>query len=437
MLLYNAKILTMTSENPTLLHGAVGVVGNRIALVSDSPSEIAQFEAEHPTLRKIDCQGRVLMPGLINTHTHVAMTLQRSSGDDIELMAWLNETVWPFEALQTDDDIEAGARLGIAEMLLGGTTTFVDMYWSEHAIANAAEDLGIRALLGESTLDGERMEIFEQNILRLVERTKSCDRLSTVIAPHAPYTCCPDTMKRCAELSEQLSLPINTHLAETRSEVETIKEVYNQTPTEYLDSCGVLTPSTILAHSIYLNDKDIEIVKSRGAHIAHNPQCNMKISSGVAPIVKMHAEGINCTIGTDGVCSNNDLDMWDEMRTASFLHKLSSGDPTSLKAYEVLKMATTNAAKAIGHQGELGVIAQGALADMIVVNTSKPHYRPHNDIISSLVYCGKAADVQWVVVNGELLVDNYELTTCDVESLCQDVESRCQRIFKALGRSDS
>ncbi len=433
-LFFNAKVLTMTEEIPSLSLSAVGVVGSRIELVTSSLEEIAAFEKKHPTLRKIDCKGKLLMPGLINTHTHVAMTLQRGTGDDVELMEWLNNIVWPFEALQGDDDIEAGARLGIAEMLLGGTTTFVDMYWSEYAVASAVEQMGIRALLGESCLEGDRMTNFEQNLPKLIEKAAQCERITVAVAPHAPYTCSPAILERCAELSEEHNLPIIIHLAETKDEEQTIRELYDLTPTEYLKRSGVIKPSTVLAHGIYISDSDIEIIKECGAHIAHNPQCNMKISSGVSPLPQLLAQGVSCTIGTDGAGSNNDLDMWDEMRTASFLHKLTAGSPTVLPAYEVLKMATVGAAKAIGREGELGIIAEGALADIIVVNTSRVHYRPHHDIVSSLIYCGKAADVECVMVAGELLVQDYSLLNCDIEAICCDVEQRSRAIFSSLGR---
>ncbi len=428
-LFFNAKILTMTQECPSLLEGAVGVVGSRIALVSSSVSEIEAFKAEHPTAQLIDCRGKLLMPGLINTHTHVSMTLQRGTGDDVELMDWLGKIVWPFEGKQRDEDIELGARLGIAEMLLGGTTTLVDMYWSEHFVASAVEKMGIRALLCESCLEGERMENFERNLPLLLERAKGSERITAGVAPHAPYTCSPAILERCVALAREHSLPLTIHLAETLDEHNIVMERYAMSPTEYLDKHGVLSPSTIIAHSIHLSDSDVEIIKERGAHVAHNPQCNMKISSGVARIPYLAEQGVNCTIGTDGAGSNNDLDMWDEMRTASFLQKLTCASPTVMKAYDVLRMATVGAAKAIGREGELGVIAQGALADIIVLDTNRAHYRPQHDLISSLIYCGKAADVEHVMVGGELLVEGFTLKGCDLEEICTQVESRSRELL--------
>lgn len=421
----------MTTAEPILMLGAVGVVDSRIALVSQDQPRIEAFEAQHPQCRKIDCLGKILMPGLINTHTHVAMTLQRGMGDDVELMPWLNNIVWPFEARQSDDDIEAGARLGIAEMLLGGTTTFMDMYWSESSVAKAVEELGIRAVLGESCLEG-MMESYEQKLTKVLEHAAKCDRITAIVAPHAPYTCPPAVLDRCRELAEQHNLMTHIHLAETRDEVKTINELYGLTPTQYLDKFGFLTDSTILAHSIYLTEEDIELIKLRGCSIAHNPQCNMKISSGVAPLPALLKAGVRVTIGTDGVCSNNDLDMWDEMRTASLLHKLTSGSPTVLPAYEILKMSTIEAAKAIGRQGELGIIAEGALADIVVLNTNRIHYRPHHDLISSIIYCGKAADIEYVMVDGKLLVEEYQLLGVDIEAICSDVEVRSRTIIDSM-----
>lgn len=421
----------MSESTPSVFEGAVGVVGNTIAMVSADSSVIDAFCSEHTDAQVVECGGKLLMPGLINTHCHVAMTLQRNSGDDIELMEWLNDTVWPFEARQSDDDIVAGARLGVAEMLLGGTTSFVDMYWSEHRIAEAVEELGIRAVLGESCLEG-RMPIFEKNLAELVEVAKGSSRITAAVAPHAPYTCPPAVYKRCVELAEQHDIPLITHLDEAPSEREMIGANYNLSPTEYLDAQGMLTPSTIVAHSIHLSSKDVEILAERGAHVAHNPQCNMKIASGTAPITSYFEAGVNCALGTDGVCSNNDLDMWDEMRTGAFLQKLSNARATVMPAYQMLQMATVNGAKAIGAEGRLGVIKEGALADIILLDITRPHYRPLHNVASAVLYCGKAADVATVMVDGKILVDNYTLLGVDVESLCKDVEERSAKVFKEL-----
>ncbi len=411
----------MQGTSPELFEGALGVENNRITLLSSDASRIEEFRSAAD--RVIDCSGRLLMPGLINTHCHVSMTLQRGLADDIELMTWLNDYVWPFEAKQNDDDIELGAELGIAEMLLGGVTSFIDMYWSEHRVAQVAERMGIRALLSECYLDG-KMESFEQQLPLLIEATRGSSRVRGAIAPHAPYTCPPELIRRGVELSHEHNMPLNIHLSETTAEESIMAEKYGKSATQYLDELGALTSSTIVAHCVHLSDEDIATLSERGVSAAHNPQCNMKISSGVAPSTKMLSQGFNTCIGTDGVCSNNDLDMWEEMRTASFLQKLSTMSPLSLPAYEVLRMATVNGARALGMEGELGVLREGALADIIAVNISKPHFYPRHDIVSSLIYCAKAADVEMVMVDGEIRVENSTLLNVDVMDICERAEKR-------------
>lgn len=431
-LFINAKILTMCTSEATLIEGAVGIVGQHIALVSDQVARIEAFKASHADARVVDCKGKLLMPGLINLHTHVPMSLQRNSGDDIELMQWLNELVWPFEARQDDDDIEAGTRLGIAEMLLGGTTTFVDMYWSEPRIAKVCEQMGIRALLGQSFFEPS-MELSTKHLAELVEVTKGSTRIRPAVAPHAPYTCPPAVLESCVAMAKEYDLPLIIHLDEAPSEHGIIAERYDGlSPTEYIDKYGVLTPSTILAHCIHLLPSDIQILAERGSHVAYNPQCNMKIANGMASISEYQKAGINCGVGTDGVCSNNDLDMWDEMRTGAFLQKLATGNATTIPAYKMLEMVTVCGAKALGMEGKLGVISEGALADIIVVDTSRPHYRPMHNIASALVYCGKAADISTVMVDGIILVDNFKLLHEDIEAICSDVERRSARIFEQM-----
>ncbi|MEG0789930.1 MAG: amidohydrolase [Alistipes sp.] len=432
LLFTNCTILPMTATGnaPKTFSGAVGVVGNRIALVTADASALAAFRAAHPDLHETDATGMVLMPGLINTHCHVAMTLQRSYADDIALMEWLNDYIWPFEAQQTPDDIVLGAELGIVEMLLGGVTSFVDMYWHEDRIVEPVKKLGIRAMLGCSYLDSNMPE-FERAFHAALVNAEGCSRIQIAAAPHSGYTCSPENLQRGMTLCREHGLHFITHIAETDDEVRIIREKYGKTPVEHLDALGVLTDRTIGAHCIHVNDSDCAILKQRGVAVSHNPQSNMKISSGVAPIEQMRAEGLLCTIGTDGTCSNNDLDMWEEMRTASFLQKSATGDPCATPAYEMLKMVTINGAKAIGCEGELGVIREGALADLILVDLQKPHLQPIHDLVSNLVYCGKASDVDTVVVDGRLIVEHRTIKGLDLSRLYREVDRAVQRIVHA------
>ncbi len=422
-LLYNSQLLTMLSEE-IVADGVVGVVGDKIAFVGQGDADVERFLARYPQSQKIDCRGRLLMPGLINTHTHSSMSLLRNLYEDMELMEWLQSYVWPFEAQLSEDDIEAGARLSIGEMLMGGTTTFVDMYFSMARVARATQSMGMRALLAETLIVG-REESFVKNVESLVNEVKGSDLVKAGVAPHAPYTVPPQSAEVALAESKKYNLPISTHLCETAAEPQMV----GSDPVKYFDECGFLTLTTILAHCVYMDAQAIELIKSKGCSVAHCPESNMKLASGVAPLVEMHRAGVNCTIATDGVCSNNDLDMWGEMRSAALLQRVATLSPTAISTFEILKMATVNGAKAVGMEDKLGVIKEGALADIILVDISKPHHRPRHNLISSLVYCAKPSDVVLTMVAGEVVVKDGALVKHDIEQICADVESRSERIL--------
>lgn len=435
-LITSCIVLPMTAEGggTEYFTASVGLCGGKICLVSDDKGRIESFRrscAESGNgLTEIDGRGKLLMPGLINMHTHVAMTLMRSYADDMPLMPWLHERIWPFEARLTRDDIYVGARMGIAEMLLGGTTTFTDMYWHENAVGEAVERMGIRAVLSPCFIDSN-MEAFEQDMELSVRLAASCDRLSVMVAPHAPYSCSSENIRRGIEVADRYGVGIHSHIAETKSEVESIASAAGLTPVQYVDSLGMFERPAVAAHLVYVDDRDIEILASKGVAAVHNPQSNMKLSSGIAPMWKMMQRGVNVCIGTDGASSNNDLDMWDEMRTAALLQKAAGDDPCVMPAYEVLKAATVNAAKAIGRQGELGIVAEEATADVILVDLQRPHLQPCHDIVSTLVYCGKASDVDTVFVAGRRLVAGGRLVECDQ---MQFVEETNRRVAEILAR---
>lgn len=430
-MLAGGEILTMAQEpnSATIEAPKVGWVATqdgKIALVTYDKSEADKFLADNPACNVVDCSGMVLMPGLINTHTHVSMTLMRNMTGDMELMEWLNDHIWPFEALQSEDDITAGAKLGMAEMILGGTTAFVDMYWTEVAVAKAAEQMGMRALLAESVLDG-REDSFKENLARLVERCKGSELLRPAVGPHAPFTCSPATMKLSVETAKKYDTPLTIHISESPSEQPMVAERYGVTPTEYTAKHGALTNRTIIAHAVHLTDNDIEIIAKSGASVAHNVQSNMKLASGVAPITELVRRGVNCTVATDSASSNNDLNMWEEIRTTPFLQRVVSLDPMAISGYDVLYMATRNAARAIGYTNdELGIIRTGALADIIAVDLTAPHMRPRHNTISALVYCATAADVRHVVIGGELRLKDRALVNAPatLEQIINDAESR-------------
>lgn len=429
LLFIRATVLPMTAlgGHPRTFTGSVGISGNRIISVAPNDPEGTAFLQEYPQAQVIDCRGKLLMPGLINTHCHAAMTLQRSYADDIALMEWLHNYIWPFEAHQTPDDVVLGMTLGIAEMLLGGVTSFVDMYYFEDHCVEPVKRLGIRALLGCNYFDSNIEEVFVQ-LERAVELTQGCKRVRIAVAPHSGYTCSPENLKRGKEFCCRHNLRFMTHIAETHAETRIIDERYGCSPVQHLDSLGLLDDRTIGAHCVHIDDKDIATLAATGVAVSHNPQSNMKISSGVAPIERLRAAGALVTIGTDGPCSNNDLDMWEELRTAAFLQKSATADPVALPAYEALKMATVNGAKALGHTSDLGVIREGALADVILVDLCKPHLQPIHDVVSNLVYCGKASDVDTVVVDGELVVENRRLRGVNLPQLYAAVAETVARI---------
>lgn len=427
LLLLHPTIVPMTSVCDRPYVASVGIAGNRIVLISNDESALDRFRADHAGCREIDCTGRILLPGLVNTHGHIAMTLQRSYADDIALMEWLNERIWPFEARQTPGDIACGAELGIAEMLLGGTTSFVDMYWHEAEVARVAERTGIRALLCASCLDSN-MEEFGADFEELA--VNASPRVRAGVGPHAPYSVSADNLRLCRALADRYAVPLTIHVAETRDELKIVRERSGQTPVQYLASLGIFDGPTIASHCVHLTDSDIETLRRHGVQVAHNPTSNMKMGSGIAPVCKMLEAGVAVSIGTDGCCSNNDVDMWEEMRNASFLQKAATMNPLALPAYKVLEMATVGGAVAMGYD-DLGMIREGALADLIVIDTAAPHLHPTHDVVSNLVYCCKAADVRTVIVDGRIVVEERRIAGIDLEPLYARAEAAARRIAGA------
>ena len=429
ILLKDCTVVPMTAAdgNQQWFDGSVGIAGNRIVFASADPAAADEFLRRHTDARVIDCRDKVVMPGLINTHCHVAMTLQRSSADDIALMEWLNDYIWPFESRQTPDDIELGARLGVVEMLLGGVTSFVDMYWHEASVFEAVDALGMRALLTASCMDSN-LDDCRRDLELLTDKCAGHSRIRAGVSPHAAYSCSPATLRSAKALCDKYGLMMTMHISETQDEQRMVAERYGMTPTEHLESTGMFDVPMIAAHCIYMSEHDMEIMQRRGVAVAHNPSSNMKISSGVAPVAMMREAGIRCTVATDGACSNNDLDMWEEMRNASFLQKVSTMNPLTMPAYDILKMATVDGAAAIGYEGRLGVIAEGALADVIVIDMLKPHIYPLHNVVANLVYCTKASDVETVIVDGEIVVDSRRIGGVDIGSLCRRVHKRAMEL---------
>ena len=380
----------------------------------------------------IDGRRTVAMPGLVNTHTHAAMTLLRSYADDMELMPWLNDKIWPAEAKFVNEYIYWGSALAAVEMIQSGTTTFADMYDSMHEVAKVTEESGLRANLARGCVvfsDPELKNI--QKNVRLYENFNNTadGRIKVWFAPHAPYTCPPEYVEKIVEAAKSCNAGIHVHLAETLDEQHQIAEGYGKTPTEYLNDLGVFELPTLAAHSVYLNDSDIAILKEHNVGIAHNPSSNLKLASGIANIPKYLQAGLNVGIGTDGCSSNNTLNMFKEMTICSFVQKVNAMDPTVLPAEEILRLATIGGAKALRWDDEIGTLEVGKKADLILVDIDKPHFAPWNNPVSDLVYSAQGSDVKTTIVNGKLLMKDYEVLTLDVERIMAETERIARNVL--------
>ncbi|WP_018133293.1 amidohydrolase [Effusibacillus pohliae] len=422
----NATILTMTEES-WIERGYVVIEGNRIRAVGQG-----DFQPGQPVGREIDAAGKVLLPGLVNTHGHAAMVLLRGYADDLPLMEWLETKCWPIEDRMTADDVYWGAQLAILEMLKSGTTCFTDMYYFMDEVARAAADSGIRAVLSRGMVGfPPKDEILLQESREFVKKWHGAanGRITTLLGPHAPYTCPPDYLKKVISLSEELDQPLQIHLSETAGEVERCMAEHGCTPIQLMEKLGLFERPTLAAHCVHVTDEDIEIMARRGVHVAHNPDSNLKLGSGIAPVVKMLAKGITVGLGTDGAASNNNLDMFEEMRQAAMIHKGAGLDPVAVPAYKALQMATNGGAKAVFLEDTLGTIQPGALADLILVDFDRPYYYPRHNVISHLVYAGQSGDVTDVIIDGQVVVENGRVLTLDEERIYREVERVCKRLF--------
>ena len=425
ILIKNAQILTMTAEE--LQKGDILIVDEKIAAIGQVTAEML-----NGTEKVIDAANHLAMPGLINAHTHAAMTLLRSYADDLELMSWLNDEIWPAEAKMDAEDIYWGTMLAIAEMIRGGTTTFADMYGPfMEKVAEAVISTGIRANLSRGCVgvaDANEEKIAENIALFEQYNDAAEGRIKVWFGPHAPYTCSQEYLQKTAQAAWERGSGIHIHLSETKSELEQIKENYGHSPVEYLNQAGIFDGPCLAAHGVWLNDEEIEFLQEKNVSIAHNSVSNMKLSSGVAPVAKMLSQGLNVGLGTDGASSNNSLDMFKEMATAAFLSKLSTMEPTSLPAYEVLKMATIGSAKALHWDKEIGTLEVGKKADVILLDLNQPHFCPWNNSIADLVYSAKSSDVTHTIVNGQILMEDRKLLTIDLPLVLANAQKCAQKI---------
>ncbi|MCL2677954.1 MAG: amidohydrolase [Clostridiales bacterium] len=374
----------------------------------------------------ISGEKRLVMPGLINAHGHAAMSLFRGYADDMDLMSWLKKKIWPIEAKLRPQDVYHGACLAMLEMIKSGTTAFADMYFHMERVAQAAVEAGLRASLceGLTSLPGERDKLPLAVDFALNWRGQGGGLITAMLGPHAPYTCPPLYLEKVLKQAALHDLPLHIHLAETKEEVAQILEAYGRRPARLMAEIGLFdAPHVLAAHGVFIAEEEMPLLASGKVSVAHNPRSNMKLASGIAPVSGLLQAGVNVALGTDSACSNNNLDMFQELRAAALLAKLKDSDPKALPAAQALKLATVNGAQALALP-DVGTLSPGMKADMILLDLGKPHFAPdpQRDIISHLVYAASGADVETVIVNGRLLMENRRLPHLDEEKILYEAK---------------
>lgn len=419
ILIKDGYVITMDHQRHIFERGSVAIEGGRIAAVGKD------INAKAGTV--IDARGKAVLPGLINAHTHLSMTLLRGVADDMPLMEWLEKKIWPIEENLTPNGCYIGALLGCLEMVKSGTTCFADQYFFMEDVARAVEEAGLRGVLARGIIELDDPEKREATIKEGERLVKTCHgmangRILTMFGPHAAYTCSPECLMRVKGLAKKYKVGIHIHIAETQEEIDKITEKYGKRPVEHLDSIDFLGPEVLAAHCVWVTDREIKIIQKQGVKPVHNPVSNMKTASGVAPVPEMLTAGIPVALGTDGAASNNSLDMFNEMKFAALLNKVHKFDPTTLPAQKVLEMATINGAIALGLQDEIGSLEAGKKADIVLVDMKKPHLTPLHNVISHLVYSAIGSDVDTVIVDGEVLMRGRKVLTIDEDKVLEKVQ---------------
>jgi 5-methylthioadenosine/S-adenosylhomocysteine deaminase len=434
IIIRGGTVVTMDGSSRVIENGSVAIRRERIIAVGAA----AEIAAKYSATQTVDASGKIVMPGLINTHTHVPMVLFRGIADDLVLMEWLQKFIFPAEAKNVNEEfVRWGTRLGCLEMIQGGTTTYVDMYYFEDAIADETARAGMRAVLGETLIDfpapdNKTWEAGMAYVEKFAAKWKGHALITPAIAPHAPYTVSTDHLKQAHSFSERHALPLVIHIAEDQAEVKTIQERYNASSVAYLDRIGLLDSRVIAAHMVWPTEEDIKTLARRSVGVAHCPQSNMKIAAGAAPVPEMLRAGVAVGLGTDGAASNNDLNLWEEIDTAAKLHKLIAKDPTVINAREALEMATIRGARAIHLDKDIGSLEAGKLADLLIIGMDSARQVPLYNVYSQLVYATKASDVETVMINGRIVMQGRRVLTIDERAVRAKATEYRDRIRKSI-----
>lgn len=412
LLIKNIDLLPVDDSKDVIKNTNIYIKDDKIYHMGDIREDIE-------VSRIIDGKNKLAMPGLVNAHTHIGMSLLRNYADDLPLHEWLNNAIWPVEAKLTGKDVYWGSLLSIVEMIQSGTTSFCDMYFFMDEVAKAVEESGMRGVLtrgmvGDDNSDGklkESKELFNN------WHGKANGRIKVMIAPHAPYTCGPEFLIKAKELAEELDTGIHIHLSETKKEIEDSFKAHGKSPIKHVYDLGLFDRHTIAAHCVHVDDEDIEILKDNNVYPVNNPGSNLKLASGFAPVDEMLKAGIPVSLGTDGSSSNNNLNMFEEMNLAALVNKAVNLDAISVPAYSALEMGTINGAKALDWDKEIGSIEIGKRADLILIDMDKPHLYPKHNLISAISYTSQASDVDTVIIDGKIIMENREIKTLDVEKI--------------------
>lgn len=419
VLIKDGHIITMDPQRRIFERGSVAIADGKIVAVGKN------INVKADTV--IDAKGKVVLPGLVNAHTHLSMTLLRGIADDMEFDPWLKTKIWPIEKHLRAEDCYVGALLGCLEMIKSGTTCFADQYFFMEDVARAVEKAGIRGVLSYGIIEQGDPKKRKSEIREGEKLVKTCHgtadgRILTMFGPHAPYTCSPECLAQVKELAKKYKVGIHTHIAESKWEVEEIIKKYGKRPVEHLDAIGFLGPEVLAAHCVQLAEHEIRILRDRGVKPVHNPVSNMKIACGVSPVPEMLAAGIPVALGTDGAASNNSLDMFNEMKFAALLNKVDKFDPTVMPVQSVLEMATVNGGRALGLGENLGSLEVGKKADLILVDLRKPHLTPLRNVISHLVYSATGGDVDTVIVDGKVIMQGRRVLTLEEDKVLEEAQ---------------
>lgn len=438
LLIKGATVITLDDEN-NIFDGDVFVEHGRIAGLGRSLAG-----REYKAAEMIDARGCVLLPGFVQTHIHLCQTLFRGAADDLSLIEWLTKRIWPMEAAHTAESIYASARLGIAELIRGGTTCALTMETVHHtgAVFAAVEESVFRATVGKCMMDKgddlpsglrEQTEASIAESLALLDRWhgRAEGRIRYCFAPRFAVSCTRELLERVARLSRERGVMVHTHASENKDEITMVERETGRRNIEYLNDVGLAAPNVMLAHCVHLNSREMEVLRQTGTHVAHCPSSNLKLGSGFAPVLEMLDQGISVSLGADGAPCNNRVDMFTEMRTAALIQKALHG-AEALPALRVLRMATIDGARALGLGGEIGSIETGKRADLTLVSVNRPHMTPHPDPVSTIVYAAEASDVETVLIDGRVVMRARELTTLDEQAVIEAAKEQSELLGKAL-----